>query len=125
MTLRRVSPDQKRVSLSLGKAPAGVLPQPGNYRDYATGKKQGYLRYKLGEVKQADMPVNTPTEVEFQAAYGDGNDLKPGDEVDVVSAWEGDYSPHVWGMTRFGVNSQDTRVVLPGPKANPSTESPK
>jgi hypothetical protein len=55
-------------------------------------KSQGYIVQELGTV-----PVSGPTEHTFDVRFGHGNDLKPGDQIEVYSFWE---SNHLWGSNR-------------------------
>jgi hypothetical protein len=114
-----------RIGLGRMKAPDGTR-QAENFksrlRDLAGGDLPGYLHVQFPEIEGVN---NTePREVEYQVIYGEGNDLKSGDKVDVVSAWrQPQYSNasnggvkgnffHVYGMHDGPVNSGDHEQVI-------------
>ena len=97
-----------RVRIGLGRMSAQGL--TGDKRALAAGDQPGYLRLLLGE--HSDLVRNQPRELEFTVTYGDKNDLKPGDKVDVVSAWGGNGYWHVYGMFDGPVNQNDATSVI-------------
>lgn len=98
-----------RVRIGLGKMSAAGLPNTDK-RALAAGDQPGYLRLMLGE--DATLVVQQAKELEFKVAYGDKNDLKAGEEVDVVSAWGGQGYWHVFGMFDGPVNQNDRTSVI-------------
>ncbi len=67
-------------------------------REAASGS-YGYIRAKLGELK--GLRQEQAKEVSYTVLYGKGNDLGPGETVDVVTAWKSsrkDRQWHVFGM---------------------------
>jgi len=122
----RVGLGKMKVSEELAK---NAQSQNPNFSDakraLAGGAAKGYLRHQFGEVKFTDKhPQNQyiypPKEMEWTVMYGQGNDLKPGDMVDVVSAWDkagGPFdSPHVFGMHDGPVTQGDKTSVITLPK---------
>jgi hypothetical protein len=132
VTLRPEFYDHVRVGLGRMTAPAdaknGQFKDP-RLRQLAAGDEAGYLRVRLGE--HTGLAKTQPHEMEYEVIYGDGNDLTPGEKVDVVSAFhhptlkqqidatgkQVDYW-HVFGMHDGPVNQGDTSSVmeLPAPK---------
>jgi len=108
LTLRPESYGKVRIGLGAnGKLPAKYS---GDKRDLAAGGKKGYIRLKLGELSQ--LTANQPKEVGYTVTYGKGNTLKPGDLVDVVTAWTRDNSYwHVWGMKNGPVTSGEAHTL--------------
>ena len=89
----------------------GKDPHHGLGRLQAADVQKGYLRAMLGEFKQ--LRPNQPKEVEFNVVYGAQNDLKPGEEVDVVTAWTNDQKYwHVWGMWDGPTKAKDASLVI-------------
>jgi hypothetical protein len=88
-------------------------------RRLAAGQAPGYARWSSGPIVAR---FRQPTEVSFDFIYGQGNDLKPGQRVDVYSTWNqsgGDDATalqHVWGMHDGPMNQDDKAyvVTLPG-----------
>ena len=99
-----------RVRVGLGKMAAPEGSTSDQKRALAAGDQPGYLRVMLGE--DATLVQNTPKELKFELAYGDNNDLKPGDKVDVVTAWGGNGYWHVYGMYDGPVNQKDEASVV-------------
>ena len=104
-------------------------------RRLAAGEDPGYLRLQFPEI--TGLVKNQPKELEFEIKFGEGNDLKPGDEVDVLTAWHGGSSTmtyegksvqywHIFGMHDGPVNQGDKNTVikLPSEKEEPK-EPPK
>jgi hypothetical protein len=86
---------------------------PAKMRGLVFNRDKDYVRFTFPE--EARLEKGTPREVEYEVLFGQGNDLKPGDTVDVFSAWRGAQSPHFEHF--YGVfNSGDhkfTEVKLP------------
>jgi hypothetical protein len=117
-----------RVRVGLGRLKRDAAHQ-GNidnnlHRALAAGLEPGYIRAQLGDFK---VKPQTPEEVEAKVIYGEGNDLKPGDKVDVVAAFNNltqhpgpNYGKHgywhVWGMQDGPAHQNDASFVftLPG-----------
>jgi hypothetical protein len=90
-------------------------------RKLAAGQTPGYARWSSGPIAAK---LRQPTEVSFDVRYGEGNDLKPGEQVDVYSTWDqGRTTRHVWGMHDGPVRQGDKSfvVTLPG---DPSAATP-
>jgi len=99
----------------------GIPTHNPDKRLLGAGDLPGYIRLKLAELD--NLPPNVPKEVQFDVAYGDGNDLKPGDQVDVVTAWQAGYW-HIWGMHDGPAHQNDQAFVitLPGVASNDEKE---
>lgn len=99
-------------------------------RRAAWDQDKGYLRWVSPLEKE--LPTYGAKEVEYKVRYGDGNDLKPGDRVDVIAAYlreppeearkEGSYW-HVFGMTHGPVQKGDQEFTLPGTVAAPTVQA--
>ena len=100
------------VRIGLGKmkitAPAGTDVNDNYKRELGAGKRPGYIRLKLGEKTGL---TNKAYEFTFKVPFNKGG-LKPGDQVDVVSAFfTGSYF-HIYGMFDGPVNKGDTSSVV-------------
>lgn len=111
LTLR---PDgtQPTVLVGLGKPSSSY--SSSNYRTAATDPKQGYLLHQWPEVK---LDGKTAKEVTLEVLFADVPNLKPGDDVDLVTAWTGSSTVHVWGMQRSGVTGVKIKVPAATPPA--------
>jgi hypothetical protein len=116
LTLR---PDgtQKTVLVGLGK-PSNSY-NSGNYRTFASDPTKGYL---LHQWKQIELDGKNAKEVTLEVLFADVPGLKAGDDVDVVSAWQGS-TVHVWGMKRSSVAG--TQVKIPGARPPGAAAPPR
>ena len=101
------------VRIGLGKMKATIpsgTGDPGTFkRELGAGKRPGYLRLKLGEKKGL---TNKPYEMIFKVPFKKGG-LKPGDQVDVVSAFFNANSYfHIFGMFDGPVQQGDRTSVI-------------
>lgn len=90
-------------------------------RRAAWDKDKGYLRL----VFPLETGLSGDKDVEYPVRYGDGNDLKPGETVDVISGFSQNEPKdrvyvHIWGMAFGPVTKSDEKYVLPGAKAAPA-----
>jgi len=90
-------------------------------RALASGHAKGYLRFQLKEPLKVTAPSGGAQEFEFEVEYGKDNDLKPGDVVDLVTAWPREMGPgdgyhHVFGMFDSPTDSGDKDVLLTLPE---------
>jgi hypothetical protein len=105
-----------RVRIGIGSA--GKLPSPAaSYTDkraLAAGVKKGYIRHKVAELKQ--LALGKPKEVEYEVRFTKANGLRPGQEIDLVTAWIATPSGtsgywHVFGMKNGPVQSGPTLKI--------------
>jgi hypothetical protein len=93
----------EHVMVGVGKANLQANPS-GNYSREATDPKAGYLHHLFP--REAGMAQ--PEERSYTLKYGEGNQLKSGDTVDVITSWMGKDigkgSVHVWGIKRTSPN---------------------
>jgi len=90
-------------------------------RALASGHAKGYLRFQLKEPVVITAPSGSAQKFEFAVEYGKDNDLKPGDVVDLVTAWPrrmypGDTYHHVFGMYDSPTHSNDKNALLTLPE---------
>jgi hypothetical protein len=94
---------------SAGKLPSGATVDK---RKLAAGTQRGYIRHRIAEVK--GLSASAPKEVEYQVRFDGKNKLKPGQMIDIVTAWNsssnGSYW-HVFGMKNGPVQSGTTYKV--------------
>jgi hypothetical protein len=74
---------------------------PLKMRYLAAGAQPGYLRFEFPELDQL---AREPKELTYHVYYGVGNDLKPGDRVDIFSFW------HAPGKARELTNGDSTHI---------------
>jgi len=89
---------------------------PGKMRGLLERQDKSYIRTQFPEL--AGLVNGQPKELELEVHYGKGNDLKPGDQVDVFSAWRGAGDggfKHFFGVFEGG-GHVFTTVTLPGAK---------
>lgn len=81
-------------------------------RALANGDIPGYARWSSPnvEIKQGEVK-----EIQYDILYGQGNDLKPGDKVDIYTTFDQGHK-HVWGMHEGPVHSGDMDYVFELPK---------
>jgi hypothetical protein len=101
-----------RVKISVGSA--GKLPSGRNVdkRKLAAGTQRGYVRHTIADLKGLSGPA--PKEVEFQVMFNARNKLKPGQTIDIVTAWNKPANSgywHVFGMKNGPVQSGTTYKV--------------
>lgn len=86
-----------------------------DHRSAAADKAYGYAVYQK-EIR--DIKTDDPREVTLEIPYADMPDLKPGDSVDVFTAWgrEGKVTNtwHVWGVNG-SFNGTNNKLVLKTP----------
>jgi hypothetical protein len=125
----------ERARFNLGAMKRGPeLPPTGDttpVRHAGAGIGPGYTRAHLGEVVFDKDPAGKalPKEIDFEVTYGQGNDLQPGDVVDLVSAYNNASNApywHIFGMHDGPVNKGDTAHVftLPGTPPQPAQAAP-
>jgi hypothetical protein len=104
----RGTPDKAFVGL--GRATNNGFTRPNDAYALVYDKAVGYLRHQGDWVDVAGKP---PVEHTLKILYGAGNDLKPGDKVDVFSVWRiGQQAWHLWGSVFYYGQSADV-VELP------------
>ena len=89
-------------------------------RSIAAGLKPGYVRAMLGELKGLKLKAGQTNmyelqDVKFDVLYGQGNDLKAGEKVDIYTTFHNDKTNatywHVFGMHDGPVNVKDPAHV--------------
>jgi hypothetical protein len=115
LTLRPTG-GEKRVRVGLG--PMNYREGGRNdYRALASDPKKGYLVHQFEEI--TGLSGNKPIEKNFEIRYGEGNKLKGGEKLEVISAWNSTTgnnanSWHLWGMQNVhGINDPGSVVTLP------------
>ena len=103
---------QPRVKVGLGKRKNSF--GSTNYQTAATDPAKGYLIHQWPEI---EVPGKAAKEVTLEVLFADVPDLKPGDDVDLVTAWVGSSRTHVWGMSRQGVTARALKVPGTPPPA--------
>jgi hypothetical protein len=98
----------------------GVVPaaQP-DARALGSGMTPGYVRAMVIERQNIPLRAGSPNlheliEVKVDVRYGAGNNLKPGDKVDIYSAFRGAANPgywHIFGMHDGPVQKNDVTYV--------------
>jgi hypothetical protein len=124
-----------RIGLGAMQRPADVPATGDNtlVRHAAAGIHPGYIRAHFGEFTFDRGPNNQlmPKEIEFDVIYGHGNDLKPGDVVDLVSTFNNPnpgIQPaqeywHVYGMHNgpaHAAGNKEMVFTLPGTPPAPA-----
>jgi hypothetical protein len=122
-----VDPEEyNRVRINIGKLQIDPKDKPNDthHREVAAGMKPGYVRFQLGELQNLKLkPTQTSgwgaqhelQEVKLDLFYGQGNDPKPGEKVDLYTTFNHlTKNPsywHVYGMHDGPVNRNDTTHV--------------
>lgn len=100
MTLRPDSSGYKQVRVGIGP-PGGNHDSGDGWRKKASDSSAGHLLHQFPAI--TDIKNNTPKELTLEVKYADAPNLKPGQEVEIISAWHGHpTSPnhwHIWGMS--------------------------
>jgi hypothetical protein len=115
LTLRPSGASAVRIGLGPTTAITG-----GNdeWRAKGADKSKGWLLHQWAEEK--DIPSGKPKEVELTVKYADAPNLKPGEQVSVVTAWNVGYW-HLWGA-KTPLNSTNASLVTL-PKTKEATTS--
>jgi len=116
MTLR--PEEYKKVRVGINEAGKRYAGKSGDWRKGASDVGDGHLLYQFPEIKLAP---KTPKEVTLDLRYKDAPNLKPGAQIEIVSAFNGwaSYADHwhVFGMTSSLVGSPEKYTL---PKADPA-----
>ena len=130
LTLRPTSFTQVRVGLGdqAQQSLAGMKNSDNTWREAAAGVKGNYIVHSFGEVK--GVTARTPKEVEFSVRYANAPNLKPGQPIEVVTAWKKGTYWHIHGAqsplfnqkVTYNLPKASSRLgkVVP-PKAKPKT----
>jgi len=116
MTLR---PERGHDKVLIGLGPntltSGDLGSNSDSRTKARDKSAGYLLHQWDEIK---VESGKPQEVTLEVLYKDVPSLKPGADVEIISAWHGQGASywHVWGLQVFGKDPNGLKK-LPGQAA--------
>jgi hypothetical protein len=114
---------QDRVQIGLGRTDRRVFSDAtDDYFRASIDPSMGHLLHQFPE--ESGLKTLPQVERTYELRYGQGNTLKGGEEVEVISAWHGtptwynaagDKSrPHIWGMQRRGIPiDRAFRVTLP------------
>lgn len=114
--------DHIRVNLGKMKIDPTTKQQPGyNHRQMAAGFQPGYVRAQALDVQNIPKKANSShhelQELKMDVVYGQGNDLKPGDKVDIYTVYNGQKASmgsshwHVYGMQDGPMTTNDTTHV--------------
>jgi len=113
MTIR---PEQySKARIGIGPKGGALNMQGADHQKAAALPETGYL---LHQFAHEDLVPNTPKKVTLEVRYKDAPKLKPGQEIEIISAF--DHGPNVWhvfGMWRRGAGN------VPSFKA-PGSEAP-
>ena len=97
--------------------------RPSDHRGAASDPGKGYLLHQFPEVTGVE--ANKPKEVTVEVLYKDAPNLKPGADVEVITAWSGPHNPgyfHVYGMQSVQRDAASV-IKLPQPKAGAGSEA--
>ena len=110
-----------RFRVNIGKLQLPAKPaNDTEHREMAAGIKPGYVRAQIHEAQNLTVKPSQPGWHELQefhvdVIYGQNNDLKPGDKVDIYTTYNNPVSNptywHVFGMHDGPVNKGDVTHV--------------